>query len=250
MLELKALTFGYGKERDVLQGINLSVKKGEFISVIGASGAGKTTLMRLLNGALTPRAGEIWIGGERFDGLKGRKKRKIQQKIGSVYQDFCLVEYASCLQNVLDGDLARTSFLRVLLGCFTKEQKERAALALQQVNMQEKAEAKAQSLSGGQKQRIAIARSLMQTPALLLADEPVAALDPVTAGQILTLLRSLQKERELTVIMNSHNIASALEYSDRIIGIREGEIVLDREAGDMDEEALSLVYGGKEKGKD
>lgn len=245
MLELKELTFGYGKERNVLENISLSVEKGEFVSVIGASGAGKTTLMRLLNGALAPRSGEIWINGSRFDNLRGREKRNAQQKIGSVYQDFCLVEYASCLQNVLNGALAQTPFWRVLLGCFTKEQGERAMLALRQVNMEGKAEARAQTLSGGQKQRVAIARSLMQEPGLLLADEPVAALDPVTAEQILSLLRSLQRENGLTIVMNSHNIASARAYSDRIIGIREGRVVLDRKAEDVDKDALALVYGEK-----
>lgn len=247
MLELKELTFGYGKERNVLEGISFSVKEGEFISVIGASGAGKTTLMRLLNGALKPRSGEIRMDGLRFDSAKGREKRKLQQKIGSVYQDFCLVEYASCLQNVLNGDLAHTPFWRVLAGCFTKAQKERALLALRQVNMEEKAEMRAQSLSGGQKQRVAIARSLMQEPRLLLADEPVAALDPVTARQILSLLRGLQRERGLTVIMNSHNIASAMEFSDRIIGIREGKVVRDSAPKDMDEAALAEVYEGERR---
>lgn len=247
MIELKQVSHYYRKGETVLDELSLNVRAGEFVSVIGPSGAGKTTLLRVLNGAVSVRGGEVFVLGTRFDRAKGAAKRKIQQRIGTIYQDFCLVEPVSCLDNVLNGALAEISWIRAVCGVFSREQKNRALTALERVGLEEKADARAANLSGGQKQRVAIARALMQQPEILLADEPVASLDPATGNQILELLKDIQKQRGLTVIMNSHNVEAALKYSDRICGMREGKILFDLLPDKVSQGLLRELYHGTEE---
>ncbi len=242
MIELNHVSYYYCEGEPVLDDISLAVRAGEFVSVIGPSGAGKTTLMRVLNGALSAQNGQVSVMGMRLDCTKGTKKRKIQQKIGTIYQDFCLVEPSSCLDNVLNGGLAEISWIRAVCGIFTREQKERAVAELRRVGLAEKLDVRAANLSGGQKQRVAIARALMQQPEILLADEPVASLDPATGTQILELLKSIRRQRELTVIMNSHNVDAALAYSDRIFGMKNGKIMFDLPPGQISPELLRELY--------
>ena len=243
MIQLKDIQYTYKNGYRALEDLNLTVTDGSFVSVIGPSGAGKTTLMRLLNGALVPTQGELYYGKTEFGHLHGGEKRRVQQGIGTIFQEFCLVENASCIQNVLNAELPKMSFLRVILGLFDSSQKAKAMEALQMVGIADKADVKAKQLSGGQKQRVAIARAVMQQPQVLLADEPAASLDPVTARQILRLLKQLQQKYHLTIIMNSHNLSYAMEYSDRILGIREGRIAVDGAPGQIDREALRQIYG-------
>lgn len=244
MIELNQVSYCYCKGEKVLDKVSLSVGAGEFVSVIGPSGAGKTTLLRILNGAVSVCSGEVSLMGRRFDQAKGAAKRRIQQRIGTIYQDFCLVEPSTCLDNVLNGALAETSWIRAVCGIFSKEQQNRALTALECVGLEGKADIRAANLSGGQKQRVAIARALMQQPEILLADEPVASLDPATGGQILELLKNIQKQRGLTVIMNSHNVEAALKYSDRICGMKNGKILFDLPPGQVSQELLSELYQG------
>lgn len=244
IVRLEQVEQRYGRGKPVLRELELKVRKGEFISVIGPSGAGKTTLLRVLNGAAGISRGQVEIFGERFDSLRGKRKRRIQKRIGTIYQDFCLVDYSTCMQNVLNGCLADLSFIRVLLGWFTGEQRSRAMEALTAVGLAEKAGSRAGHLSGGQKQRAAIARALMQEPELLLADEPMASLDPASGRQVLDLLKKLQKERGITVIMNSHSIPAALEYSERIIGLKDGAVLFDLPADKVGNELLAGLYQG------
>lgn len=243
MIELREVTKEYKGGCTAVNQISLTIKSGEFVSVIGPSGAGKTTLMRLLNGMLSPTDGEVYIDENKLTNVSRKKKRKIQQTIGTIYQNFCLVSNSTVLNNVLNADLAHMSFLRVLLGIFTKEQKARARKALEEVSLSDKESVKANQLSGGQQQRVAIARALMQNSKILLADEPVSALDPVTSRQILDLLKRLQKEHGLTIVMNSHNVAFAKEYSDHIIGIADGHIVVEEEASKLTDNQLKAIYG-------
>ena len=224
MLQIDSVSKLYKGGDKALDNISFSVEQGEFISVIGKSGAGKTTLFRLLNGMIKPTAGRIIINNQDFTKLKGRKKRDIQKTIGTIYQDFCLVDTITCL--------------------FTKEQKEYARKQLEAVGLSEKMYSYAGKLSGGQKQRVAIARALMQKPDIILADEPVASLDPYSAEQITDILVQLNRQYNITVIMNSHSVELALKKSDRIIGIADGRLVLDKKSSEVTDENIEFIYGG------
>lgn len=244
MLEAKHVWQQYKKGQAILTDVSLTVPKGQFLSIIGPSGAGKTTLLRLFNGMVKPSKGEVWGDGKRFDTLHGAKKRRVQQKIGMIFQDFCLVKEATALQNVLNGALADMPFWRVVTGRFPKSYQEKAMQCLQQVGLEDKAQEMAAHLSGGQKQRVAIARALMQDAAVLLADEPAGALDPWTAHQILSLLQNLQQKKELTVVMNSHSVQQACQFSQRIVGIRQGKIMRDEFVEAWNKKDFADVYGG------
>lgn len=243
MLAVKDIYQGYQKGQPVLKGLSLAIMPGQFVSIIGPSGAGKTTLLRLFNHMVQPSSGEVWIGGQRFDCLRGRKRRHIQQQVGMIFQDVCLVEESTCCQNVLNGSLARVPLWRALSGCFPQDEVDDALRALDAVGLADYADVPARSLSGGQKQRVAIARTLLQHSSVLLADEPVASLDPLTADQILSLLHRLQQEKGLTIVMNSHNVEQARTWSDRIIGLRDGRIYFDGPPADWTEKRLQELYG-------
>ena len=244
MLELKNITHQFHKDKPVLRKVSLRVAEGEFVAVIGRSGAGKSTLLKLFNGMVIPQQGTVWVEGECLSQCDGTALRRIQQKIAVIYQDFCLVSESTALENVLHGALYRNPFWRVITGCFTEQDCERAKEALAKVGLAEKAEALVSTLSGGEKQRVAIARALMQQARIILADEPVASLDPVTAEQILALLKTLQQEEKLTVVMNSHNTLQALRYAERIIGLKQGVVVKDAAVSEWDEKGFAAVYGG------
>lgn len=243
MIQLENVSKIYPTGTKALTDVSLHIQKGGFVSVIGPSGAGKTTLFALLNGAEQSSGGVIKINGKEFHRAKGRAKRNIQKRIAMIYQDFCLVEQSTCLQNVLNAALTERNFAQALFNQFTKEQKNEAMEALSRVGLAEKAMEQACHLSGGQKQRVAIARALMQHPTILLADEPVASLDPVTGRQILELLSSIQRQQDLTIVMNSHNIKLSLDYSKRVIGLRDGRIVLDESADCLSEQMFGEIYG-------
>ena len=244
MLELKNVTHQFHKEEPVLQQVSLQVDEGEFVAVIGRSGAGKTTLLKLFNGMVKPQQGTVWVDGECLSNCSGKKLRQIQQKIAVIYQDFCLVPQSTALENVLHGALCRNPFWRVMTGCFSEQDREDAKAALSKVGLAEKADALVSTLSGGEKQRVAIARALLQQARIILADEPVASLDPVAAEQVLSLLKSLQQEKMLTVVMNSHNTAQAAQYAERIIGLKQGIVVKDAPVSAWDEASFAIVYGG------
>ena len=180
-------------------------------------------LFRLLNGMIKPTAGRIIINNQDFTKLKGRKKRDIQKTIGTIYQDFCLVDTITCLDNVLNGALADRNAFQALLGIFTKEQKEYARKQLEAVGLSEKMYSYAGKLSGGQKQRVAIARALANKPALLLADEPTGNLDSKTAVEVIGLLKASSQKYHQTVLMVTHNEALA-QTCDRIIRIEDGRL--------------------------
>ena len=238
MLELKNVTHQFHKEEPVLQQVSLQVDEGEFVAVIGRSGAGKTTLLKLFNGMVKPQQGTVWVDGECLSNCSGKKLRQIQQKIAVIYQDFCLVPQSTALENVLHGALCRNPFWRVMTGCFSEQDREDAKAALSKVGLGEKADAPVSTLSGGEKQRVAIARALLQQARIILADEPVASLDPVAA------LKSLQQENKLTVVMNSHNTVQAAQYAERIIGLKQGIVVKDAPVSAWDEASFTNVYGG------
>lgn len=242
VLELKAVSQAYEKGHPILQGVSLSVPQGSFVSLIGPSGAGKTTLLRLFNGMVRPLSGEVWVEGRRFDTLKGKWRRQVQQQVGMIFQDFCLVEESSCLENVLCGALGRISLWRVLWGNFPEREVQKARQALDLVGLGGREDTLASSLSGGQKQRVAIARTLVQEASVILADEPVASLDPGTGKAILELLRQLQETQGLTVVMNSHNVEQAMAFSQQVVGLRQGRILFQGPADVWDAEKLRGLY--------
>ena len=244
MLELKNVTHQFHKDEPVLQQVSLKIAEGEFVSVIGRSGAGKTTLLKLFNAMVKPQQGTVWVDGECLSQCSGKKLRQIQQKIAVIYQDFCLVSQSTALENVLHGALYRNPLWRVMTSCFTEQDNKKAKEALAKVDLADKADTLVSTLSGGEKQRVAIARALMQQASIILADEPVASLDPVAAEQVLSLLKSLQQEKKLTVVMNSHNTLQAAQYVERIIGLKQGVVVKDALVPDWDEDSFADVYGG------
>ena len=224
--------------------MGFTVEAGTFVSVIGPSGAGKSTLLRCVTGQLRPDGGSILLDGTDMVPLRGRRMRRLQQKIGMIYQDFCLVGCATAEENVLNACLPELGPLSVLLGRFPREKRQAARTLLATVGLAGKEDQRADSLSGGEQQRVAVARALMQGGTLLLADEPVASLDPVTGRQILELLRDIQRDRSLTILMNSHNLELSREFSRRLIGLNQGRVVFDGSADTATEDILAAVYGG------
>jgi len=243
-LEVRQLSKRYPSGTRALEGVCFSLERGTFLSVIGPSGAGKTTLFRVLNGLERASGGEVLYEGRHFEAARGRSRQAVQRTVGTIYQDFCLVEQLDCLQNVLNAALPEMGLLAGALGLFPKARREEAEALLDRVGLADKHLAGVRELSGGQKQRVAIARALMRRPALLLADEPVASLDPVTGRQIVGLLREVQRDRGVTVLMNSHNLELARSFSDRLLGLREGRVVFDGPPEALDEAALARIYGG------
>ena len=244
MLQVLHIQKEFPRSGQVLRDVSFTLGDGEFLSVIGPSGAGKTTLFRILNGTEVCGGGEILYKGTHFEAARGRDKRAVQRTIGTIYQDFCLVENTTSLQNVLNACLPEMSLGAALLGLFGRARMEKAAGILREVGLEDKLSEPVKRLSGGQKQRVAIARALMRDPAVLLADEPVASLDPVTGRQILELLRQIQRSRGVSILMNSHNLELSLEFSDHIIGISRGRVVFDGTPGAVTEDVLREIYGG------
>ena len=244
LLEVQHIRKEFQNRTHALADVSFSVGQGEFVSVIGPSGAGKTTLFRILNGAIRCDSGAVLMDGVHFESAAGRARRAIQKSIGTIYQDFALVENATCRQNVLNACLPDMDFLPAILGIFGKERVAEADALLARVGLADKVAEPVKNLSGGQKQRVAIARALMRHPRILLADEPVASLDPVTGRQILELLRDIQRSQVLTILMNSHNLELSREFSQRLIGLNQGLVVFDGPADTATEDILAAVYGG------
>ena len=246
LLEVQHIRKKFQNRTHALSDVSFSVGQGEFVSVIGPSGAGKTTLFRILNGSVRCDSGAVLVDGVHLEAASGRARRSVQKSIGTIYQDFALVENATCRQNVLNACLPDMAFLPAVLGLLGKERVAEADALLDQVGLADKVAEPVKNLSGGQKQRVAIARALMRHPAILLADEPVASLDPVTGRQILELLRDIRRDRNLTILMNSHNLELSRKFSRRLIGLNQGLVVFDGPADTPAEDILSAVYGSQE----
>lgn len=226
-----------------LEDVSFSISQGEFVSVIGPSGAGKTTLFRLLNGTEDCTKGQILMDDHPLENIRGSKKRQLQRSLSTIYQDFCLVENSSCLENVLTAALPDMGFFPAVLGLYGTDRTETALQMLTRVGLAQKEQEPVKNLSGGQKQRVAIARALMRRPSLLLADEPIASLDPVTGRQILSLLKDIQEKDNVTVLMNSHNLELSMEFSSRLIGLNNGRIVFDGSPDEVNDSVIRTIYG-------
>ena len=246
MLQAIHIRKQFQRSGEVLRDVSFTLGDGEFLSVIGPSGAGKTTLFRILNGTELCSGGEVLYGGTHFEAARGREKRAVQQGIGTIYQDFCLVENLSAIQNVLNACLPDMALPAALLGLFSRAQIAEAERLLARVGLADKCGEPVCSLSGGQKQRVAIARALMRKPALLLADEPVASLDPVTGRQILALLQDISRTEGVAILMNSHNLDQSRAVSSRLLGLHAGQIVLDCAPDAVTDADLARIYGSAE----
>ena len=226
-----------------LRDVSLSFGRGEFVVVVGLSGAGKSTLVRCVNRLVTPTAGRVFLQDVDVTRLGDAGLRRARARIGMIFQNYNLVRRSSVLRNVLAGRLAYLPAWRTLLGAFPRRDVELALRSLDRVGILEKAYQRADTLSGGQQQRVAIARALAQQPTILLADEPVASLDPPTAHQVMRDLKRLSREENLTTLVNLHFIDMAREYADRIVGLRAGEVVFDGPATGVTEATFEQIYG-------
>ena len=226
-----------------LDDVNLTIQDGEFVAIIGRSGAGKSTLLRSVNRMHQITSGTLTVNGTDVSTLSGKSLRRFRRGIGMVFQSFNLVSRTTVIRNVLSARVPEMPFWRVLLGAFRKEDKITALESLDKVGILDKAYIRADQLSGGQQQRVALARTLAQKPKIILADEPVAALDPVTAKQVMEDFVRINKEMGISILLNIHHVELAIEYADRIIGIRAGKIVYDGPSKEVDQTVLDSIYG-------
>lgn len=245
MIKLEHVSKVYGNGTKGLDDVSLEIQNGEFVAIIGLSGAGKSTLIRTINKMIDITDGSLTVDGVDVSTLKEKSLRKFRRKIGMVFQSFNLVTKVSVINNVLTARAADMSFLRIFLGLYKKTDKVKALEALDKVGILDKAYIRADQLSGGQQQRVALARTLAQDPEIILADEPVAALDPVMAETVMDDFKRINKEMGITVLINIHHVDLALQYADRIIGIKAGKIVYDGPSSAITEDTLQTIYGRK-----
>lgn len=247
MIEFNHVSKKYPNGFEALKDINLTIEQGEFVAIIGLSGAGKSTLLRTINRMHDITEGSLMVDGTDVMQLRGGQLRSFRRKIGMIFQSFNLVTRTRVINNVLMSKVPELSFLRALFGVYPKENKLEALEALDKVGILDKAFVRADQLSGGQQQRVALARTLAQNPQIILADEPVASLDPVTAKQVMGDFQRINKDMNITILLNIHHVDLALQYASRVVGIRSGEIVYDGPASEVTEEILNEIYEGKQK---
>jgi phosphonate transport system ATP-binding protein len=253
LLEIRALSHAYDGTAPVLRNVSFGVEQGEFVGIIGLSGSGKSTLLRCVNRLVDAHSGKILVPQNLFaetaanapvDVLKlgSGDLRRLRRRIGMIFQQFNLAKRLSVLDNVLCGGLGYQPKLRSALRIFGKEQRRQALVNLERVGLLEHAYKRADELSGGEQQRVAIARTLMQRPALILADEPVSSLDPKLSRLVLDLLKRICREDAITALVSLHTLELTRQYADRVIGLRAGEIVFDGPVGELDEAAVRAIY--------
>lgn len=245
MIEFKNVSKVYPNGTRGLDGVNLKIEQGEFVAIIGLSGAGKSTLIRTINRMIDITDGQLIVDGTDVMTLKGKQLRKFRRKIGMIFQSFNLVSRSTVIKNVLSSNVPDMPWYKVLLGLYSKEQKMKALEALDKVNILEKAYNRCDELSGGQQQRVALARTLAQNPSIILADEPVASLDPIMADVVMSDFAKINKEMNISILLNIHHVDLALKYATRVIGVRSGHIVYDGPVGNVTQEVLDQVYNGK-----
>ena len=244
MIRIRELSKEYTGGPRALRQVSLDIATGEFVALVGPSGAGKSSLLRCLNGLLVPTAGEVVVDGLAVTGASEATLERVRARIGFVFQQFNLLRRLSVLDNVLVGRLAHTSWWRSLPGWFPTADVARARRVLERVGLGDVGERRADTLSGGQQQRVAIARALVQEPRVMLADEPMASLDPALSHTVMELLRRINEEDGITVITSLHVLELARRYGRRIIGLRDGRVVHDGPAASLSTAAADLIFGG------
>ena len=243
ILSIKDLTKVYPSGTRALNGITLDVQRGEFVVLIGLSGSGKSTLLRCVNRLVDPSSGSVIFDGLDVTKARGTELRGIRRKIGMIFQQFNLVRRASVFANVLSGRLGKRPLWRTILFRPTREDVAAAFENLERVHIVDKAYARADALSGGQQQRVGIARALMQKPELMLADEPVASLDPATSHSVMRYLEEINKKDGITVICALHFLSLARRYGTRVIALKDGMVAFDGLPKDIDERRFKEIYG-------
>ncbi|MEX2482576.1 MAG: phosphonate ABC transporter ATP-binding protein [Gammaproteobacteria bacterium] len=242
MLEIRGITKNFGDVAAV-NNVSLQLEAGQMVGVIGRSGAGKSTLLRLINRLVTASAGDVVFDGTSINGLSGRQLRAWRTRCAMIFQQFNLVHRLDVLTNVLIGRIGTAGTLPVLIKHFTAEERGMAAMALDRLDLLPQALQRADTLSGGQQQRVAIARALIQSPSIILADEPIASLDPRNARLVMDALRKINDEDKITVVCNLHTLDAARTYCDRIVGMAHGEVVFDGTPEALTSAVIQKIYG-------
>ncbi len=243
MLKIEHLSKVYPNGVQALDDVSFNISQGEFLVVIGLSGSGKSTLLRCINRLVEPTSGRIeWFGADVLS-LKTAEIGVIRREIGMIFQQLNLVKRSSVITNVLTGRLGYVPPWRSLLGLWPKDERVRAQRALERIGLGDKATSRADTLSGGQQQRVGIARALMQEPKLILADEPVASLDPVLAHTILGHLEQLNREEDITILCSLHFLDLVHRYASRVIALKDGRLMFDGPAQDIDRSRFKKIYG-------
>jgi phosphonate transport system ATP-binding protein len=243
-IEVRDLRVVFSNGHEAIKSIDLDIPAGQFVCIIGRSGAGKSTLLRCLNGLLRPTSGSIVVDETTVTGASAAIRRRLQTRIGFIFQEFNLVERLSVMKNVLAGRLGHRDPVTSTLHWFGAQDREIALRSLERVNLAHKAHQRADSLSGGEKQRVAIARALTQEPVAVLADEPVASLDPELAWSVMSDLKRTAAESGIVTLVNIHDVNLARVFSDRIVGIAGGTIAFDGPPTALDEAAMARIYQG------
>ena len=243
LLSLRDLHKVYDNGTHAVRGVSFDVRKGEFLAVIGLSGSGKSSLLRCINRLVEPTSGSVLKHGVDVTHVRGAELRALRRSIGMVFQHFNLIPRHSVLSNVLTGSLGRTGTVASALGRYAAADRRRALECLELVGLGGKAQQRATSLSGGQQQRVAIARSLLQDPELLLADEPVASLDPATSHSVMQHLERINKELGKTIVCNLHFLSLVRQYATRVIALKAGQVVFEGPASAIDADRFRAIYG-------
>jgi len=242
MLQIRNLTKDYAGSVRALDGVSVDVGQGEFLVLIGLSGSGKSTLLRCINRLVEPSSGSVVLDGVDVTAASGADLRKVRRSIGMIFQQFNLVKRSTVLTNVLTGRLGYVSQWQGMLAHFGEQDYRRALMNLERVGLRDRAHQRADRLSGGQQQRVAIARALMQEPKIMLADEPVASLDPATSHSVLKYLQQINREG-MTVICSLHFLSLARTYGTRVIALKGGKLMFDGQPSEIDDRRFRAIYG-------
>ena len=248
ILQIRNLIKTYPNGTQALKGVSFDVKKGEFLVIIGLSGSGKSTLLRCINRLHDPTSGEILFNGKDIAKIpQGAEVRGLRKHVAMIFQHFNLIPRHTVISNVLMGRLGFTGTMKSLFGIFSQKDKDEAHRYLSLVGISEKAKMRADNLSGGQQQRVAIARALTQNPQVLLADEPVASLDPATCHTVMDYLKKVNQELGITVIANLHFLSLVRQYATRVIALKAGQIVFEGDPSQIDDAWFEKIYGAGAK---
>jgi phosphonate transport system ATP-binding protein len=242
MLEVRDLRVVYQNGNEALKSISLSAEKGEIVAIIGRSGAGKSTLLRCINGLQKAAGGQVILDGENITQMNEAQLRKARRQIGFVWQEYNLIDRLPAITNVLTGRLGYNNGIGSLVGYFGREHREIALHNLERVGLLHRANFRADRLSGGEKQRVSIARAISQEPKIILADEPVASLDPELSVQVLADLARIAREMGVLTFINLHQIELAKEFCDRLVGIAQGRVVFDGPPAQLNEAMIDMIY--------
>ncbi|MCP4912985.1 MAG: phosphonate ABC transporter ATP-binding protein [Oligoflexia bacterium] len=243
ILEVKDLQKVYPNGTHALRGVSFDVTEGEFLVVIGLSGSGKSTLLRCINRLHDPSSGSVKFNKDEITTIKGQPLRNVRSKIGMIFQHFNLIPRKTVMTNVLTGTLSKTGVFKSIFGIYSEEDKKKAQELIELVGLSGKERHRADNLSGGQQQRVAIARALMQNPKMLLADEPVASLDPATSHSVMQYLKKVNEELGVTILCNLHFLSLVRQYATRVIALKGGELIYEGSPKEIDENWFKTIYG-------